>query len=305
MTESTFRSKYAGMPGSLVAIRVDYARRGTAFDPPPGDGKMAADKRDIVRWKFGHRLGDHPEWNTSAQTTDSRGQYPKRQLMHQLSEYQAVKLDYNFRSSALPSVNKTTQFVPKASKLQIDRSLFLTEKEKGRLVATCPGTSAHLSRAEMNNRSGAPIAGVDREHGWNPSVEMTQERTNIYALRQYDDYREINRMKTTILDGSTYVPPQVRHTEVVKAAREKKLTTRTKAASASAPFGGAGQQQFSPFATTASDGAAAAAPQKVFKMSNINEWWDDDYAGKAAPSAAGAGEGALPPIERRASAAQE
>ena len=133
--------KHAGMPGSIVAIRVDYARRGTAFEPLDADVGPGQVKRQVNRWKLGHRLGDKPEWETTTVVPGERKGFPTRAPMRQLSEYQGVKLEYNFRAAELPSINKQTQFVPKPNKLQVDRSIFLTPKEKARLVATCPGTS--------------------------------------------------------------------------------------------------------------------------------------------------------------------
>lgn len=278
MPEGTFRSKYAGKPGSLVAIRLDYARRSTAFDDVTHEKpELAKIKRDVKRWKQGQRLGDKLQWNPSAQPDGYVGSAPQRPLLHQLSEYQGVKLDYNFRASTLPTVNKETQFVPKPSKLQIDRSIFLSAKEKAKLVDRCPGTGANLSRQEIQNRG---IPGVERETSWNTSVALDDERTNIYKLRGYEDMREINKTKA-VIDQSKYVPPQRRHVETVKGARDQKLAKRTQAASSAS-------QRHEP-------------SEKVFKLSNINDWWDDDFDAKVTAAArATMFAKPLDPIEERA-----
>lgn len=279
MTESSFRSRFAGMPGSLVAIRVDYGRRNAAFDSVAADSSVGKIKREVKRWKMGHRLGDKPEWNGSNLPEGHVGGAPQRAMQRTLSEYQGVKIDYNYRAATLPDINKTTRFVPKPSKLQIDRSIFLSAKEKELLVDRNVGTTTLLSRREMTNQG---MEGHDREAGWNTSVEMAKERTDIYKLRTYEDFREVNKTKS-VLDHSKYVPPQKRQVAALKTMREEKLAAReldarTRArqkGSHSAPSGG---------------GVAGRAGQPggmppVFKMSNMEQWWDPDFDSKMVATA--------------------
>lgn len=271
MSDSTFRSRYAGMPGSLVAIRVDYARRSAAFDP--SDEKLAVEKReakrDVKRWKMGQRLGDKPEWNNSAQPEGYVGSAPQRPNLHQLSEFQGVKLDYNYRASKLPDINHSTRYVPKASKLQVDRSVFLSPAERELLVRQNLGTTTALSRREMTNDG---MEGAEREGGWNNSTVMDGERSNIYKLRGYDDFREINKTKS-VLDHSKYVPPQKRQTMAMKTAREAKLAQREEDARLrQAREAAGGRHPHSAGAT-----ASSSSGERVFKMSNIDSWWDDTF----------------------------
>lgn len=263
MAENSFRSKYAGKPGSLVAIRVDYGRGTAAFDSLPPETNVAQAKRDVTRWKMGHRLGDKPEWNQSAQPEGYTGSAPQRANLHQLSEYQAVKLEYNYRAATLPSIDSTARFVPKPSKLQVDRSLFLSKEEKELVVPRNPGTLTALSRREMGNE-GVPNA--DREGGWNLSTELPQERTNIYKNRDYADFRALNKAKGA-LDHSKYVPPEKRHVANLKSQREAKLENRETEARAREASRRSG----------ASHSASSSGTQPVYKMSNINDWWDDDF----------------------------
>jgi hypothetical protein len=276
MSDSSFRSRYAGMPGSLVAIRVDYARRSAAFDSLPPDTEVSQSKRDVKRWKMGHRLGDKAEWNNSAQPEGYTGSAPQRPNLRQLSEYQGIRLEYNYRASKLPDINHTTRFVPQPSKLQVDRSIFLPDSEKQKLVDRNQGTATLLSRREMTNEG---VPGAEREYGWNISAALAEERTNIYKLRGYDDFRDINKTKS-VLDHGTYVPPQRRQVAAMKTSREVKLTRREDEARQRAAREAARYHPHSASAHSSTQGA-----QRSFKMSNIDDWWDNDFDSKIVAAA--------------------
>ena len=271
--------KHAGMPGSIVAIRVDYARRSTAFEPLDPETGAGLVKRQVNRWKLGHRLGDKPSWDGSSVVAGGRKGYPTRALMRQLSEYQGVKLEYNYRAAELPSINKSTQFVPKPNKLQVDRSIFLTPKEKAALVSTCPGTSAKLSGFEMQNYS---LPGVEYEKGWNISTALPADRVTLHKQREYDDFRDINKVKSK-LDVTKYVPPHVRSAETAKQMRARKIEERHAHAEATRES----QQKRHLAPPPGAIGANGGPPPAVYKMSNIKEWWTSD---RAEPEAADAKE---------------
>jgi hypothetical protein len=276
MSDSSFRSRYAGMPGSLVAIRVDYARRSAAFDSLPPDTDVSQSKRDVKRWKMGHRLGDKAEWNNSAQPEGYTGSAPQRPNLRQLSEYQGIRLEYNYRASKLPDINHTTRFVPQPSKLQVDRSIFLPDIEKQKLVDRNQGTATLLSRREMTNEG---VPGAEREYGWNISSALAEERTNIYKLRGYEDFRDINKTKS-VLDHGTYVPPQRRQVAAMKTSREVKITKREDEARQRAAREAARYHPHSASANSSTQGA-----QRSFKMSNIDDWWDNDFDSKIVAAA--------------------
>jgi hypothetical protein len=272
---SNFRSRFAGMPGSLMAIRVDYARRSAAFDGVSSESEVAQAKRDVKRWKMGHRLGDKAEWNGSNQPEGHIGGAPQRPNLRQLSEFQGVKLEYNYRAATLPDINKTTRYVSKPSKLQVDRSIFLPPHERALLTESNMGTRTMLSRKEMSNTG---VEGEDREAGWNCSVELGHERSDIYKLRSYEQFLELNKTKS-ILDHSTYVAPHKRQQATLKASREEKLARRDDEARAKALRDAARHSHSAP----AHNALGGNGP--VFKMSNINQWWDDDFDRKMVSAA--------------------
>jgi hypothetical protein len=257
---STFRSKYAAQPGSLSAIRVDYNRNITAFDAPGGDTHIGHRRSDVRRWRQGYRLGDKAEWNLSSLTSEKEAMFPQRPLMHTLSEYQAVKIDYNFRASTLPDINKKTVFVPKGNKMQIDRRAFLTPKEKSMLVDRCPATVSLLSTHEMRNHT---LPGVERETGWNCSTALDDSRVSVFKLKSYDDYREVNKTKD-IVDPQRYISPVRRQEQFSQTIRETKLRQREAEAEAS-------RRRAHSHRTVASP---TGDSKMVFKMSNIEQWWD-------------------------------
>ena len=189
MSGGTFRSKYAGLPGSLVAIRVDYGRNTSAFDQPAPDSDIAKLKRSVRHWKQGQRLGDKADWNGSTRDNE-RMRFPCRPPMHTLSEFQAVHLEYNYRAQTLPSINHSTLFVPKPSKMQIDKSIFLSPTEKEKLVPRCPATFEKLAMFPMDNRE-MPTAA--REKGWNTSTELSCAAER--SLQQEKAGRRFSRSK--------------------------------------------------------------------------------------------------------------
>ena len=281
------RSRFAGMPGSVAAIRVDYARRLTAFDPPAADSHVAQIKRETRRWKAGHRLGDKLDWNGAG--PDERDRlFPVRPLMHQLSEFQAVKLHYNFRSATLPQINHQTVFMPKPSKLQVDRRIFLSPEEKAKLVDRCPATVSSMCLFEMKNDP-SQLPSAVKEVGWNSSTEMEKDRASLWArgaaaasappagasrtggrggastsapveaggehhqsFAGGNTFLALNKTKG-VLNYDRYVPPKQRVEDMNALIRERKLAQRE-------------HQQ------GGSSGNEPGSGTYVYKMSNIDEW---------------------------------
>lgn len=259
-----FTSKFAGRPGSLTAARITYPRNLPGFEALAPEDEAAVKKREVRRFKQGHRLGDPMEWNASTYTP-GQGGHPERPLMHRLSEFQAVRMEYNYRSQTLPDVNKKTIFIPKPSKMEFDRSMFVAEKDKGKLVDQCPATVTKLSSFEINNDPDQ-IAGVDREGKWNCSVQLDEPRTNIFKSKDYDDFRDINKSKR-ILDHDKYVPPQRRQAELLKNRREDKLAEREAKRRHD-------QEEAERKMLAKRGGTLTRDGEPVFKMSNIDLWWN-------------------------------
>jgi hypothetical protein len=256
MAESSFRSKHAGKPGSLVAIRVDYPLSSNAFEPLTQGSWLQKRNEEVNKFIRGPRIGDKTDWNSST-ATPGMGPLPIRQNMRQNSEFQAVKMNYNYRAAVLPTVNHDTTFVPKPNKMQVDRSLFLSPSEKKNLVKTCPGTSAALSRAEIGN---GPVPGVELESGWNVSTALEEKRANIFKKVDYESHVESNKRKT-ILNPATYITPVDRVASISATNRSLKLTQR--GGSVSAPVSG----------LAGLTGTVNPAAPAVFKMSNMAQWW--------------------------------
>ena len=281
MTESGsgFRSKFAALPGSLSAIRVDYNRNITAFDAPPADTHIGQRRGEIRRWRQGHRLGDKPEWSSS--TVDEKtALFPKRPLMHTLSEFQAVKMDYSFRASTLPDVNKKTVFVPKPNKMQIDRTVFLSPKEKSMLVSKCPATVSTLSTHEIRNHT---LPGVEREGGWNISTQPEENRTSVFKQVKHKDMRAITKAKGK-LDPNRYISPLQRQEIIAETMREQKLSRRAMEEEARKTKRQNQQQAKS---------GSAPSKEMAFTMSNIDKWWDmnpvANYSASSMPASARGG----------------
>ena len=250
-----FKSKYAGKPGSLKAIRVDYPLGSAAFEPLPRNHFKSKRHTEVKKFASGLRIGEKADWNSA--TFDELHPFPQRPNLHSLCEFQGTRLEYNYRALELPQVNKSTVFVRKPNKMQIDQSLFLTSREKAMLVKRCPGTAASLSRAEMQN-----TVGRAQELSWNVSVQLDDARGSIFKKREYKQYLEANRKKH-ILNDDAYVTPEQRLALQQAVAREEKLRLRE---TASAP-----------------QASSAATIPLVFKMSNIQEWWQRNPTAQGAP----------------------
>lgn len=174
-------SKYAGQPGALTAIRVDYSIKDKAFPSHSATSALGKVREEVRHLSSGPRLGDKPLWNHSSSTvattslggalggtgpigsvhhappesclTNSVPGLPQRALMSQNSAYQAVKLNYNYRADTLPPV-KDMLYIPKPNKLEVDKTVFLTsEAGKGTTIITnkCLTTATNLSRCEGQN----------------------------------------------------------------------------------------------------------------------------------------------------------
>lgn len=260
----SFRSKHAGRPGSLLAIRVDYPLTTSAFEALPATDAKSQRRAEVKKFTSGLRIGEKAAWN--ATTIDEAHPFPSHSPQRTLSEFQAVKMEYNYRANALPQVNKETIFVRKPNKMQIDESLFLSKKERERVVSRCPGTNATLSRYEMQNAEGRSL-----ESGWNTSILPPDDRTCPFKLPTYESFTETNKAKN-LLEPTRYKTPQQRHNEVIGTMREAKLSARLPFGVSSASVLSTAQStnlQLSAGGTFVASGAPA-----VFKMSNRNEWWD-------------------------------
>lgn len=263
MSES-FRSKHAGRPGSLMALRVDYPLTSSAFESLDAGDSRTIRRSEIKKFTSGLRIGEKADWNASI--VDELHPFPSHSPQRTLSEFQGVKLEYNFRASALPMVNKQSIFVRKPNKMQMDASLFLTKSEKERLVPQCPGTTASLSRHELQNHTG-----TDLERAWNCSIQLPDERASVFKLPSYELRHEKNKKKK-ILDPERHTTLRQRFEANVESIRESKLSSRSEfLARSKAPLSSDGttSMQWSEGGTI----VVAGAP-KVFKMSNRSEWMD-------------------------------
>lgn len=261
MAENSFRSKHAGLPGSMMAIRVNYGRQTNAFDAPGPETELGRTRSEVRRWAQGHRLGDKHEWNPSSRD-DKLMRFPDRPLMHSLSEFQGTRIEYNYRAQTLPSVNKTAVYVPKPSKMEVDKTIFLSSAEKEKLVSRCAGTMTSLSRSEMQN----DMPSAAREGGWNISTSLPEERANIFKKPKYPSYLHINKVKD-IVDDNSYISPIERQAIIAETMRETKIAQRRTG-------GKGGAHASSSTSTLSMSSSVANGAPAVFKMSNIGEWWD-------------------------------
>ena len=267
--DSSFRSKHAGKPGSLVAIRVDYPLSSNAFDPLAKGSELKQRHEQIDKFIRGPRIGDKADWNASS--IGPMTLFPDRAIMRQNSEFQGVKLAYNYRAATLPTTNHDTTFVPKPNKMQVDRSLFLSPKEKSKLVDTCPGTAASLSRAEIGH---GPVPGADRETSWNVSTQLDEERANIFKEVKYASLTGKNKSKS-ILNQDTYIAPHERVANLAASIRSEKLSQRSTAVGGG--LGGTSRSSDGGNATRPGEGGGRSlggGGPAVFKMSNMAEWWN-------------------------------
>jgi hypothetical protein len=204
-SSSTYRSKFAGMPGSASALHLHYGFKNSApaFDPLPPTHPAAQARRDAQRWAQGQRLGQKPEWDGTSATADSGG-HPRRALMHQLSEFQAPRIVFNFRAQHVPQVHKKSVPVWRPSKFRVDQTAFLSKADRGLATHSVEGTTTLLSHAEMPITDDPRLQ--RREAAWNQSTALEPVRANLFAKKEYEDLRPLNKTKP-ILDHDRYVNP--------------------------------------------------------------------------------------------------
>lgn len=274
-TNANYRSKFAGMPGSASALHVHYGFKHSApaFDPLPAEHPAAVARKEARQWAQGTRLGQKPEWSATTATPDSGG-HPRRQLMHQLSEFQAPKLVYNFRAQELPSVHKQAVPVWKPGKFKVDQTGFLSKKDRQRAGHIVLGNTDVLSHAEM------PITEDPekqrREAAWSNSTALPHERASLFVKREEADYRALNRTKP-ILDHDRYVNPiedvkrkHDQYRELKRHDREEKQEFVAKMKREARARRGLKPASLADETSASKNNLEG----QVFKMSNIDTWWN-------------------------------
>eukprot|EP00758_Cryptobia_borreli_P014583 Tbor_TRINITY_DN5935_c3_g4::TRINITY_DN5935_c3_g4_i1::g.19229::m.19229 len=157
-TDNTHQQFGNTVPGSISALRVSYPLRDRAF-PPTTSSRIAEVRRQVTAIGSGPRLGELPSWRGA--TVPEGGGLPARPMMHRCAAYQGVRLEYNYRAAVLPPLRELV-YVPKASKMEVDGGLFLTQSERSRRTDKCLGTAARISRVEFeNNKYGSEWAASD------------------------------------------------------------------------------------------------------------------------------------------------
>ena len=218
------RSRHAGCPGSITALRVDYARNTSAFEPQEGETEVAARRTDLKQWKAGYRLSAKPQWNSSVDHPAVK--FPDRAKMRLLSAYQAINEEPDYRSPQLASVYKDSVFIPKHSKFEVDPHSFLSSEERSRLVTknVIPGRTAvyHDTAAAAAEGGGG---------AWNISVELGKERSGLHHNKEYADCRLVNKLRVS---PHSYQPPQKQAQRLNDSIRADKLAAQQREAAAQA-----------------------------------------------------------------------
>lgn len=271
---STYRSKFAGMPGSASALHLHYGFKSSApaFDPLPASHTAVVARREMQRWAQGQRLGQKHEWDVTTACADTGG-HPKRALMHQLSEFQAPRLVPNFRAQQIATVHKHAVPVWKPSKFRVDQTAFLSKKERELVTRSGGASVTALSHAELPITEDPEVQ--KREAGWNISSSLEPVRANLFAKKEYEDLRPLNKTKA-ILDQDRYVSPVDDIKRKMDSAREQKRQQRHQhdqfvARMKREARARRGLRPMSLAADVGPDGQAV-----VFKMSNIDSWWDQE-----------------------------
>lgn len=277
LSGSTYRSKFAGMPGSASALHLHYGFKNSApaFDPLPPTHPAAEARRSMQRWAQGQRLGQKPEWSGTTATADSGG-HPRRALMHQLSEFQAPKIVFNFRAQQVPSVHRQAVPVWKPSKFRVDQTAFLTKAERERATHSVPGTTTVLSHAEMPITEDPRLQ--RREAGWNQSTALEAERANLFKEKVYK--RQLEENKTLdVLDMDRYVNPVEDVRRRVDSGRDAKRQQRREKEEFVERMKreARARRGLRPQSLAALDVGPDGQPV-VYKLSNIDSWWNNQPA---------------------------
>eukprot|EP01006_Ploeotia_vitrea_P014478 TRINITY_DN39196_c0_g1_i1.p1 TRINITY_DN39196_c0_g1~~TRINITY_DN39196_c0_g1_i1.p1 ORF type:complete len:322 (-),score=31.29 TRINITY_DN39196_c0_g1_i1:82-1017(-) len=269
------KSRFAALPGSIHATRVQYGRTQQSFEP--ADIYMTESKinqrSDTLKFKQPARLGNKAEWNNST----ACHAFPQRPMMRTLSEFQSTKPVMNYRAEELPKTFKDTVFLPKPSKFQVDRKRFLTEDEKKKLVGSNP---------VLNSRSEFDISSKlngGAKPGWNTSTLVTEDYTReFFKSKQYSDMRSLTAVKnSTILANSGYINPTQREKIRMQRIRQMKMEQREREEAQQAgldgEFSGPRGHAFGPpaafgsdFRTHGSESSPATFPTSTSSASTIN-----------------------------------
>eukprot|EP01063_Lacrimia_lanifica_P011797 TRINITY_DN18494_c0_g1_i1.p1 TRINITY_DN18494_c0_g1~~TRINITY_DN18494_c0_g1_i1.p1 ORF type:complete len:271 (+),score=96.79 TRINITY_DN18494_c0_g1_i1:98-910(+) len=229
------RSKFVGWPGSITALRVDYAGRSTAFQAldRPENPDVAERKEELKNWKTGYRMDPLPKWDQSVATKHAK--FPDRAKMRLLSEHQAVKIEHNFRAQQLPTCYKDSVYVSQKGRGGSHEVRFLSPKEKAKMIDRNIGTE--LSRTEFND----PVRYAG-DQPWNISVELDKGRSDLNRPKAYPDFRAINRARHPPKD---YASPEKTLKRSLRARETERRAARD---------------------------AAEKVHQMPFTMSNRHEW---------------------------------
>lgn len=225
-TVGRFRSRHANKPGASGLGRVSYGHKEMIFLPDE-----VADHKKHARVEMQQRLlpklltGAREEWTSSTLISP-----PKQALMRTLSEFQAVKLHYNFRAEVLPDHYTSTMYVDKGNKFRLDRTLLIPKKVQEKILDKNRHPS---SSAEM------PVhPALETKKRWDSSTEIPWQRSvsaSPSARRQDPSSAAAqlgpNKRSMAILaESGAYVDPVTSHSMKHEHQRHHKKQERELAA---------------------------------------------------------------------------
>eukprot|EP01028_Stygiella_incarcerata_P003316 TRINITY_DN1652_c0_g1_i1.p1 TRINITY_DN1652_c0_g1~~TRINITY_DN1652_c0_g1_i1.p1 ORF type:complete len:249 (-),score=73.60 TRINITY_DN1652_c0_g1_i1:243-989(-) len=226
-------SRFSNRPGSVTLKKINYPVDEATFHEDDMPEKARKAREEIRRMiEFGSSTG---AWTGSTKITDDV--VPPRTFLRQLSEFQSLRFEYNFRAEELPQLFRTTHFVDVGNKFRLDRSTLLSKEEKGTLRKRNP---TFQSRIEL------PVCSkLDGKEKWDASSELDrkkhkelQEEFDKKALEETKKKRDLllsRRSKSSLerrkgCSEGGYRSLLVREKERVERMREEKRKERELAA---------------------------------------------------------------------------
>lgn len=215
-----FRSKFHGRPGSLaVTNALTFKSNQSVFDPKVDISDAVADRKKEVILSLQPRslVGGRPAWNASSQTPDQLA-VGRKARVRQLSEYQSLKLQYNYRAEVLPRDHKDSIVVPRCDKFHMDQTTLLSSKERARVVRKPPVLS---STAEI------PVhPKLAQARAWDNSTQACGTAGTVSPKREFpvceSTEKSFRSRKPKRPDPQRYVSP-VQHQKLIseRTRREK------------------------------------------------------------------------------------
>eukprot|EP00003_Mantamonas_plastica_P030908 TRINITY_DN781_c0_g1_i13.p1 TRINITY_DN781_c0_g1~~TRINITY_DN781_c0_g1_i13.p1 ORF type:complete len:429 (-),score=119.20 TRINITY_DN781_c0_g1_i13:608-1894(-) len=216
-------SRHSFKPGSLHTQRVDFSANEKLFgddDMWEGGKQGKRAKQDFIKNRV---LGaGRVPWNSS---TDTGQHFPDRSLKRQLSEFDSLKQEYNFRAEKL-QVSGKPEIGRKTHKMQFDqtlvnKNLVKTTDFKSKTLVKAPKVNGAANSGSTMRVELSVNPNLDDKPGWNTSTYIGKTDQVAFEKKLQESMKKTARKKRDKLAKSRKSIKEQEKERVEKQRKEK------------------------------------------------------------------------------------